>query len=529
MNGNTADLIERPYQDIIDDILTSVIGGVVNEPITFDLNTLRYPLAEAAQEVRKITGHAKGDEHYDFQKEIDFTFNPDSNLVIWLDGGTKPDGGTTFYVDYARKVSKSPLTDINVGSVSRTLSEAIGREKTTVYQQINQAYLSVFVDTAQGKSLDLVVAILGVRRLTKEFALGQVTFFRDPAVEGNITIEDGTMLATKDGIVFQTGQLSTLQRGQVRINADIRATDSFKGDVGKVGSGAITELVQPIAGISRATNFDATFLGANDETDDQLRTRAKAVLRAAGSGTIAALAQAVFTERATLSEVKDPNGPPDKVSDPGTVELLVETEPERFPGLKARINETRAAGVYAIVTAPYVVFKLKIVAEITHDANQPQSGKAKIIDDIIAAIQSYTDGLASGDSAKGQGFIDSLKKVKNVNNFTIKDITTWITDLGKASSDTTVDIVMKAIESSPPGELDALRKSIDDALSTQAPSAVPAGQLVVRKDLVKDLSGNQATDNDIETGKFQITTNVDGNKWWLMLDMEPADVLLKEV
>ncbi len=529
MNEQTVDLIERPYQDIIDDILTAIIGGVVNEPIIFDLNTLRYSLAEAAQDVRKITGSAKGNKNYSFQKEIDFTFNSNSNLVIWLNGGVWPDDGTTFYVDYARKVSKSPLTDINVGSVSRTLSEAIGREIATVYQQINQAYLSAFVDTAQGKSLDLVVAILGITRLTKEYSQGQVTFFRDPAIEGNITIETGTLVATKDGIVFQTVQQSTLQRGQIRINVNIRATDNFKGDAGKVGSGAITALVQPIAGISRVTNFDATFLGANDETDDELRSRAKAVLQAAGAGTVAALKQAVFEERASLSEVRDPNGPPDKTSDPGTVVLLVDTEPERFPGLKARIDERRAAGVFATVIAPYIVFKPKVVAQINKDLNRPPAGVAKIIDDIIAAVQSYTDGVASGNAAMGQDLVKAIAGVKNVTQVTIKDVITWKTDLGKASNDTTVDIVMKAIESSPPGNLDALRNSISQALSSEAPSAIPAGRLIISRDLVSGLSGNPLTDDDIEKGNFQIKTTLDSQKWRLMLDMETADVLLKEV
>ena len=42
-----------------------------------------------------------------------------------------------------------------------------------------------------------------------------------------------------------------------------------------------------------------------------------------------------------------PNGPPARRADPGTVVLLVESEPERFPGLRASVEETRAAGVQA--------------------------------------------------------------------------------------------------------------------------------------------------------------------------------------
>jgi hypothetical protein len=233
VNAETVNLIERPYQEIVDDILTAIVGGVVNEPIIFDVKSALYSLAQSAQEVRSITGTIASPDtpdgvHHTFQKEVDFLFNPDKNAVVWQDGGTKPQDETIFYVDYFRPNSRSPLTDINIGSVTRTLSEAIGREIATVYQQINLAYLSGFIDTAKGKALDFVVAILGVTRKTKQFAIGLVTFFRDLAIEGDITIQQGTELATAKGeVIFETTEPRTLQRGQARIDVPIRASDTF--------------------------------------------------------------------------------------------------------------------------------------------------------------------------------------------------------------------------------------------------------------------------------------------------------------
>jgi hypothetical protein len=274
VNAETINLIERPYQEIVDDILTAVVGGVVNEPIIFDVKSVLYALAQPAQAVRGITGTIQIPEkrepvHHTFQKEIDFLFNPDRNAVVWQDGGKRPKDETTFYVDYFLPVSRSPLNDINVGSVTRTLSEAIGREIATVYQQINLAYLSGFIDTATGKSLDFVVSILDVTRKTKDFAVGLATFFRDPLIEGNITIQQGTEIATSKGeVLFETTEPRTLQRGQARIDVPIRAAEKFKGELGKVEPGKITTLSQLIAGISRVTNFEPTFLAAEDETDE---------------------------------------------------------------------------------------------------------------------------------------------------------------------------------------------------------------------------------------------------------------------
>jgi hypothetical protein len=123
MDDQTVTLINRPYLEIVDDILTAIVGGVVNEPIIFDVKRDLYSLAEPAQDVRGISGDiCRNGEvlHHVFQKEIDFVFNDAENAVVWLDADL-PDDRSTFYVDYFRQNGDSPLSDINVGSVTRTL------------------------------------------------------------------------------------------------------------------------------------------------------------------------------------------------------------------------------------------------------------------------------------------------------------------------------------------------------------------------------------------------------------------------
>lgn len=534
MNSETVTLIERPYQEIVDDILTAIVGGVVNEPNTFDVKTDFYPLAEPAQAVRGITGTAtlevNGEprtlDHYSFQKEIDFIFNADDNAVVWQEGGTWPKDGTVFYVDYFRRDSRSPLSDINVGSVTRTLGEAIGREIATVYQQINRAYLSAFVDTAEGKSLELVVAILGITRLSKDYAVGQATFFRDPAIQGNVSIPEGTLLvASKGEPAFQTTQLRTLQQGQVRINVPIRASDDFKGDKGIVEAGAITQLAQPIAGIARVTNFDGTVQAAEDESNEQLRARAKTALRALGKGTLAALIRVIAENRATLGEVWDPNSPPAKQSKPGTVTLLVESEPEYFPGLQAAVHETRAAGVQATLVARYVFFKPRIVVEISPGLTPP--GKVKVIEDIIAALQDYVDGLSSGDPAQGAELLNKIKEVDDVAKATIVDVIAWRADIGQPGAETLVEAIMTAIQGAPADDVQAQRDAVTQALTELSP-LVPTGKRIPDRSLVQGPDGGRATDEQIEKGEFQVAAVLNGENWWVVLDIEPADILLQE-
>lgn len=533
MNAETINLIERPYQEIVDDILTAIVGGVVNEPIIFDVKSVLYALAQPALDVRSITGTIEIPEkpepvHHTFQKEIDFLFNPDRNAVVWQEGGRKPKDETTFYVDYFLPTSRSPLNDINVGSVTRTLSEAIGREIATVYQQINLAYLSGFIDTAKAKSLDFVVSILDVRRKTKEFAVGLATFFRDPLIEGNITIQQGTEITTTKGeVLFETTEPRTLQRGQARIDVPIRAADKFKGEVGKVEAGKITALSQLIAGISRVTNFEPTFLAAEDENDEELRLRAKVKLRGVSKATIEALRRAVFENRAKLDEISDPNTP-GKQTSPGTVTMLVQTEPARFPSLQAAVNDVRAAGVQVTIAARFVFVKPKIVTKITPGITA--EGKSKITADIIAALREFLEGLKAGEPAKGQDLLKAITKVKDVTDATIVDARTSLADIGKPGANALVEALVAEVASVNAADTDALRVAITQVVASEGLALVPSGRREPKRDLVQGLqgdrgSGSGASDGEIGAGKFVI---VPPEKFSLVLDMEPADIVLQE-
>jgi acyl-coenzyme A thioesterase PaaI-like protein len=395
MNGATVDLVNRPYAEIVDDILTSVIGGVVREPIPFDVKQVLYPLAHPATGIRTIVGTRTPPPPAPatpglttFTQGPDYTFDAGRNAVVWQSGGAHPDDETTFYVDYARAGVTSPLTDINVGSVTRTLCEAIAREITTVYQEINLAYLGGFIDTATGQALDQVVSILGVVRRGNDFATGLLTFLPNPAITGNITIPQGTEAGTATAsATFVTTDMATLQAGQARIDIPVQATDAFRGPAGVVAAGAITTLTQPIAGIASVTNFDATVLPGAAETDAQLRARAKSTLQALSRATLAGLNEVVVEEGSAVDEVWDPNLQGNQRSDPGEVVILVKTEPARYPSLTSAVNGARAAGVLATVTARFVFFTPRVVARVPA-AKLPadNAGKVKLTNEIIAAM-----------------------------------------------------------------------------------------------------------------------------------------------
>lgn len=529
MNPETVNLINRLYPEIRDDLLTALVGGIVNEPIIFDEKIDLYRLSQPASDIRSITGTNKT-QNFTFQKEIDFLFSEGDNAVIWQFNNKDaklPDDDTIFYVDYFTPNSRSPITDINIGSVSRTISEAIGREIAVVYQQINQAYLAGFIDTATGKSLDLVVSILGITRKTKGGAIGLVTFFRDPVVDGNITIPEQTLLNTSKGeATFETTQLRTLQRGQVRIDVPVSASEKSPGKEGIVKAGTITTLIQPIAGINRVTNFEATALGSEDETDEQLRLRAKAALRGIGKGTLAALAKAIFEERGVLAEVWDANSPGGKQSPPGTVNLLIESEPERFPSLRTAVEQTRAAGVQVTLLTRYIYFKPRLIVELI--PGLPTASQPKVKDDVIAAVQNYVDGLSSGDAVKGEDVLHAIANIKEIAKVSFADVKTWRADIGKPGAASLTDAILIAVQNTPAKDLEAQRLAIAKVLTEDTAALIPTGNRIPDRSLIQGASGAPALDGEIEAGKFQVTATIGKEKWWIVLDFEPADVDLTE-
>jgi len=486
------DLIVRPYNEIVDDVLVAMMGGVVNEELLFDVREAAYPLAQPARDVRGLTGMVDK-QHYTFQPNVDWKFDPSQNAVVFLERGKRPDQDfPVFYVDYFQQNGgDSPLTDINVGSVTRTLAEAMSRELAVLYRQVNLAYQSGFIDLATGQSLDFVVSILGIQRKTGDYAQGTVTVFRAPA--GNITIPQGTKLTTATAIVFETISERTLQRGQVRIDVPVRAAEGFKGPPGKVDANTITSIIIPIEGIDRLTNFDPTVFGGPNESDADLRARAKAVLRGLGQCTVDALQLAAGEAGAANVEIMDPLVPIDdatKHTTPGKVVMIVEVEPLRFENVVSLVNERRAAGISVQFIARYVFIHPRIAILLRRKLTP--AGQDQVKQDVITALTNFVSGLGSGNPVPGtkpppdKGLLDVIKGLDDVQGAAIADLLVWKTVMDQGAQ---------------------------------------LGQLQAARELIVGPDGTPATDDQIAAGAFQVTIEA---KFWPVLEMEPADIQLTE-
>jgi hypothetical protein len=528
----TVTLVERPYAEVVDDVLTVLLGGVVNEAVAFDVKAAAYPLSRRADAVRSVTGSvaapdpetgAPGLRRVQFLPDKDWIFSPGANEVVWVEGGARPADDTLFYVDYLPPGARPPLTDVNVGSVTRTLTEAVSREITALYEQVNEAYRAGFIDTARGKSLDLVVSILGVERKAGEYAAGIVTFYRDTAAgDGDVALTEGVGLRTDDGKAFVTAELRVLQRGQARIDVPVRADGASRGAEGVVPAGAISLLVRPILGVARVSNSEPTALGAEPETDDQLRARARAAIRALGSATVAALRRVLQEERADLGELWDPESAAVRVP-PGTVTLLLETEPERFAQAADAVQRTRAAGVLATVTARFVYVRPRL--KVTIPASTTPDGQLAIIAEVIAAMQGYADTLTRGGDLEGKQLLDAVKGVREAKDPVFAGVVVSLSDTEVAGPEAVAARTVAALPTSlPPRE--TLQSLLAAALKETLPAA-PTGTRRPAPGQLRNADGSAApTEDETGKGEFRVLATVNGEPWWVALEMGVADVQL---
>jgi hypothetical protein len=338
-------LRRRTFPEVLENLLTSISGGIAAESHPFpppgaNGSPVRHNLQQPpVADVVSVYGVRDGEPHL-FRKDVDYKLldGAQRQTLEWQEGAELPDPGTLVWVNYYPESAQPVLTDLYTGSVVRTLSESVALEIARLYAQLEAVYQSGFVDTATGGSLDNVVALLGIERVTGGRAAGEVEFTRSPGSQGIINIPAGTRIITADGNVeYETTESVTLAQAQNTIRAvarDLEPNDPLP-------AGTLTVLPVPIAGIGGVSNPAPTAVTTQDETDAELRTRAKNFLHGSERATLGAIKQAIARQGLT-ADVVEPAGTP------GQVEITPHAEsmpPELQQRLLTAIEESRPAGV----------------------------------------------------------------------------------------------------------------------------------------------------------------------------------------
>lgn len=169
-----------------------------------------------------------------------------------------------------------PGWDIAPGTPEYRILEAVAQEiaKTAIDGLLHDYHFDI--DRKTGQDLDSFVGLFGFARILGKRATGYVTFGRGTAASETVIIPVGTQVFANlpSGIVyFQTTTTVAMAIGETSVMAPIEAV--VAGTQGNVPAGSITNLAQPIPGVTTVTNQSPTDGGTDPESDDALRDRWK--------------------------------------------------------------------------------------------------------------------------------------------------------------------------------------------------------------------------------------------------------------
>jgi uncharacterized phage protein gp47/JayE len=399
--------IPRLYEEIVVDLLTTLTGGTVREsmlvPATGDLPKLaNRPVRRVSHLLGQVAGKDKRPVDYKFTSAdfqlVSSTGGGDLDLIRFRDGGRRPLPGTTLTVNYYPvQTAPVPLTDLNVGSVVRTLLESVARELAVTYQQLGKVYDSAFIDTATGTSLDRVVALVGVTRLPPDRPVARVTFSRRPDSPGRITVPAGTAVTDAKANRYLTAADVTLEPNESSLDV---LTVGDNAGTKPVAANELNRLEIAVAGISAVTNPQPARRPGAPESDDDLRRRARGALHGAVRGTLDALKFGLLSLAGVRSVdlTEAPNGVPGEIA----VSLAFEGDPtpELQAAVQQRIDEYRPAGV-RVVRRDAASLTVDVSVRLTLAGRGLSGGELVPLTDAIATqVRSYLRSLAPGGTAR---------------------------------------------------------------------------------------------------------------------------------
>ena len=427
----------EPFGTFVDDLISSLTGGVTRERFVFLDEQRPFQLAARASVLAatvRIHGLAN-DAYLRFRNGIDFAVDTDG-VIGWFEtapnapaaGAVLPDPGTSFWASYERApdpAAPPPLTDRNAGSVTRTLAESFAREYAVLSRQLEQVYDAAFLETATGRDLEAVADLLGLVRRNQRFARGEIVFSRTSPAGGDIHVPAGTRVSSTDvpAVTVETTDDVTLRRGDLSVASLVSAL--VDGAAGVAQAGALRVLNRPILGVDQVVNPQPLAFASATETDDGLRRRCRRALDHSGRSTVGAVVGALTTVDGIREQ--DIFVDEDHVAHAGLVKVTVasDLDPQQQALAAAALEEARPAGIrfeHNLIVPPppaevfgpgggatpgpvavpiitdEVFFPVGVTAVVTPaDADLIGPQKASLVNAVIASIEGFMESLGVGE------------------------------------------------------------------------------------------------------------------------------------
>ena len=290
------------------------------------------------------------------------------------------------------------LTDYQEGSVVRSLFESFAVEMATLYEQLDLVYRAGYVDTAEGASLDRVVAVLGIKRNEPDFATGEVTFTRDPGFYEVLVIPVGTLVTTVEDENQEQPKKAylTIEEGLLAVGENtvtVKVQADTRGRAMACDANTVVVMPQPVPGIKLVNNNSPIrFLGRDRESDEELRQRAKQALLASGRASHTALENAVLS----LPGVRAVRIREER-SHPGVIWIYVDgLTPRNHSQVQQRIDAVRAAGIYVALEAAQPI-ALTVVLRIAVDVRVKGEERLAVERQVSDAVIGFISRVPMGE------------------------------------------------------------------------------------------------------------------------------------
>ena len=274
------------------------------------------------------------------------------------------------YIDYAGKeITEQDLDDLGVDA-----------------ERVDLELLNSYIESSD---LDALAKRYSTFRDPGTFATGTVTF---ETSADEVLIPNGTVVGTQpdaDGeylAFFTTTEVASPQ-GESSVDVDIEAAE--RGTDYNVGAGTITFLPQSVPGVGGnppVTNPEATTGGEDEETDEELRARAKeSLVGTSGGGTLQGVENGLI---ATFAGLDSENVEIVEDTDENTFGYVVDGGPSD-DALRDKMDELRPVAIEGTLVRP-----TQVTLDITADVSGSDVDVAAVEED----LRTYVGNLGLGDT-----------------------------------------------------------------------------------------------------------------------------------
>lgn len=254
---------------------------------------------------------------------------------------------------------------------------AVAAQIHALYLQAAWTERQCFPQTANGDFLDFHAELRGIERKKAAAAVGKIRFSIPEAIQKDLMIPVGTVCMTAGLVRFVTTRKGFLTAGELYVDVAAQAVEA--GAAGNVAENTILTMAVAPAGVALCTNPEAFAGGADEETDEELRSRVLATYRRLANGANAAYyeQQAMAFDEVSAAVVLP------RARGIGTVDVIVAAqegvpEQELLDEIQAFFDEAREIAVDVQVRAPELAEVDIAVAVRVAPSYEPERVKAAV-------------------------------------------------------------------------------------------------------------------------------------------------------